>query len=607
MRTSTNLYLLNLALSDLLLSVICMPVTVIVTIYRSWLFGDILCKIFIYIQPVSVSASAYTLAAIAMERYIAICKPFQSRMVQTKSHACLMICIVWSVAFIVNLGYLFNIENKSYDPNNLNLKMCSSSATEKTKFFYQIYVTIVLLVVPLILMGVLYGYVISSLKMGIKMDIAAITIEGNNEISTFQGNETNKKQSKISIESVKRKSNNTSLRNFTSEKMLNIEGKKLPVIEKSSTSSFLNNSPYENTNDEKNPSQIYGKQSIATIDTMVRSTHSSKIILTKQRLIRMLIVIVIIFFICWTPTNIYWLLVAASEYFSDETLWDGNINLVLTSIAYLATCANPITYCFLNAKFRNALLHVWGCKKYDHRPNNFKAYHNNDKYCIKQELGTCESTSNIRVTNNKDNKVPVSQNLLKQYRHSISTNDYTSIMTNEKKKSPNSQYSLSSPQDFYYPDIEGKNVCFENSGYFYDNKKSFNNINYGNNNEECNYRNQARRDAANERERKRMKSLNKGFDELRQKLPAPSYKKKLSKVDTLKQAITYIQHLHKVLQTAENNKKCAYINIIDYRHSTKHQKNNFVESKDDQYTQDKETNKRNEEKDILNAKVWIPQ
>ncbi|CEF66982.1 G protein-coupled receptor, rhodopsin-like family and Cholecystokinin receptor family and GPCR, rhodopsin-like, 7TM domain-containing protein [Strongyloides ratti] len=444
MRTSTNFYLLNLALSDLLLSVICMPVTVIQTIYRSWLFGDILCIIFSYTQPVSVSASAYTLAAIAMERYIAICKPFQSRLVQTKSHACLMICIVWSVAFVVNLGFLFNIENISYDPENPDLKMCTSTASYKTKFFYQIYVTIVLLVVPLILMGVLYGYVISSLKMGIKMDIAAIGIESNNDISSFQISEINKKQSKISIDSVKRKCNYEISRNPATEKLLNDESKKLTSNGRSATSTFIHGSPYENTNDDKdkNPNQVYGKFSVTTLETTVRSTHSSKIILTKQRLIRMLIVIVIIFFICWTPTYIYWLLVSASDYFSDGTLWNDNMNLILTSISYVATCANPITYCFLNAKFRNALLHVMGCKKYDRRPINFKDKHNHARYALRHDLGTTDSNSNLRVNNNnKEGKPPLPKQVKKQYRHSISTNDYTSIISDEKKKAGKQEYT----------------------------------------------------------------------------------------------------------------------------------------------------------------------
>uniref|UniRef100_A0A915B8T1 BHLH domain-containing protein n=1 Tax=Parascaris univalens TaxID=6257 RepID=A0A915B8T1_PARUN len=56
------------------------------------------------------------------------------------------------------------------------------------------------------------------------------------------------------------------------------------------------------------------------------------------------------------------------------------------------------------------------------------------------------------------------------------------------------------------------------------------------------------RKAANERERKRMCSINKGFDKLRLRLPTMPYEKKLSKMDTLKQAIEYIQQLSRILE-----------------------------------------------------------
>ncbi|KHJ80435.1 Helix-loop-helix DNA-binding domain protein [Oesophagostomum dentatum] len=54
--------------------------------------------------------------------------------------------------------------------------------------------------------------------------------------------------------------------------------------------------------------------------------------------------------------------------------------------------------------------------------------------------------------------------------------------------------------------------------------------------------------AANERERKRMNSINRGFEHLRQRLPTMPQDKKLSKVDTLKGAIQYIRELQALLE-----------------------------------------------------------
>uniref|UniRef100_F6X8I8 BHLH domain-containing protein n=2 Tax=Ciona intestinalis TaxID=7719 RepID=F6X8I8_CIOIN len=50
-------------------------------------------------------------------------------------------------------------------------------------------------------------------------------------------------------------------------------------------------------------------------------------------------------------------------------------------------------------------------------------------------------------------------------------------------------------------------------------------------------RHNGQRRAANKRERRRMKIINRAFQNLRKHVPCESYEKKLSKVDTLKSAI----------------------------------------------------------------------
>ena len=50
MRTITNVHLLNLAISDLLLGVFCMPVTLIGTLLKNFIFGGIMCKLIPYLQ-----------------------------------------------------------------------------------------------------------------------------------------------------------------------------------------------------------------------------------------------------------------------------------------------------------------------------------------------------------------------------------------------------------------------------------------------------------------------------------------------------------------------------------------------------------------------------
>lgn len=58
----------------------------------------------------------------------------------------------------------------------------------------------------------------------------------------------------------------------------------------------------------------------------------------------------------------------------------------------------------------------------------------------------------------------------------------------------------------------------------------------------------AQRRAANIRERRRMFNLNEAFDHLRKKVPTFAYEKRLSRIETLRLAITYIAFMTEVLQ-----------------------------------------------------------
>uniref|UniRef100_A0A8C0EDA1 Fer3 like bHLH transcription factor n=1 Tax=Bubo bubo TaxID=30461 RepID=A0A8C0EDA1_BUBBB len=67
----------------------------------------------------------------------------------------------------------------------------------------------------------------------------------------------------------------------------------------------------------------------------------------------------------------------------------------------------------------------------------------------------------------------------------------------------------------------------------------------------------AQRQAANIRERKRMFNLNEAFDQLRKKVPTFAYEKRLSRIETLRLAIVYIDFLYQVLQSDELDSKMS--------------------------------------------------
>lgn len=66
MRTITNLFLLNLAISDMLLGVLCMPVTLVGTLLRNFIFGEFLCKLIQFSQGKSACPYMYICICISI-------------------------------------------------------------------------------------------------------------------------------------------------------------------------------------------------------------------------------------------------------------------------------------------------------------------------------------------------------------------------------------------------------------------------------------------------------------------------------------------------------------------------------------------------------------
>uniref|UniRef100_A0A672FB77 Neuropeptide FF receptor 2 n=1 Tax=Salarias fasciatus TaxID=181472 RepID=A0A672FB77_SALFA len=96
MRTVTNLFILNLAISDLLVGIFCMPTTLVDNIITGWPFGSVLCKLSGMVQGISVSASVFTLVAIAVDRFRCIVYPFKQKLTIATSK--LIIIIIWVLA-----------------------------------------------------------------------------------------------------------------------------------------------------------------------------------------------------------------------------------------------------------------------------------------------------------------------------------------------------------------------------------------------------------------------------------------------------------------------------------------------------------------------------
>ncbi|XP_073531527.1 orexin receptor type 2 isoform X1 [Phyllobates terribilis] len=118
MRTVTNYFIVNLSLADVLVTITCLPATLVVDITETWFFGKTLCKVIPYLQTVSVSVSVLTLSCIALDRWYAICHPLMFK--STAKRARNSIIIIWIVSCVIMIPQAIVMERKSVFPDLAN-------------------------------------------------------------------------------------------------------------------------------------------------------------------------------------------------------------------------------------------------------------------------------------------------------------------------------------------------------------------------------------------------------------------------------------------------------------------------------------------------------
>ena len=108
----------------------------------------------------------------------------------------------------------------------------------------------------------------------------------------------------------------------------------------------------------------------STPSLRLRHSNAERSLASKRRVIKMLFVVVLEFFVCWTP--VYVINTASLYDFPAvyRALGSGGISW-FHLLSYCSACCNPITYCFMNSGFRQSFLAAFGCRKTPsrHDPN----------------------------------------------------------------------------------------------------------------------------------------------------------------------------------------------------------------------------------------------
>ncbi|XP_041034803.1 growth hormone secretagogue receptor type 1-like [Carcharodon carcharias] len=162
MKSTTNLYLSSMALSDLLIFM-CMPLD----LYKSWKrgpwrLGSLLCKLPQFVSEGCTFGSTLHLTALSVERYIAVCFPLKAKVLATRSRVKGVILALWTVA-LASAGpvvALVGVEfENSTDPAQTSECRCTKHGVRSGLLSAMLWLSSLYFFLPACCLTVLYGLI----------------------------------------------------------------------------------------------------------------------------------------------------------------------------------------------------------------------------------------------------------------------------------------------------------------------------------------------------------------------------------------------------------------------------------------------------------------
>ncbi|MEQ2201581.1 Melanopsin-A [Xenoophorus captivus] len=95
LRTPSNIFIINLAVTDFLMCVTQAPIFFITSMHKHWIFGKKGCELYAFCGALFGICSMMTLMVIAVDRYVVITRPLASLGVMSHKKALCFVAIAW--------------------------------------------------------------------------------------------------------------------------------------------------------------------------------------------------------------------------------------------------------------------------------------------------------------------------------------------------------------------------------------------------------------------------------------------------------------------------------------------------------------------------------
>lgn len=186
LRTFTNLLVVSLAISDIMVATLSLPFRVHQTLHNfKWCLSEVLCQFWISADSFCCCASIWNLALISVDRFLATKYPLTYHQLITKRNAIAMISSVWLLSLLVSCLGLFNWTN--FGEKNVHI---SNGCVKLYDPHFYTFAAATGFFLPLLIVIFAYSYVFY-IAMGHSRAIARTTVPANHFL---EGNAKEKRQ-----------------------------------------------------------------------------------------------------------------------------------------------------------------------------------------------------------------------------------------------------------------------------------------------------------------------------------------------------------------------------------------------------------------------------
>ncbi|CAF0894709.1 unnamed protein product [Brachionus calyciflorus] len=352
LKTVTNSFILSLAVADTLVAIFVLPLSIYMVIFNKWIFGDLICHLWISCDVGLCTASILNLCCISLDRYFAITRPLKYSRQRSPKLAKIMIAFVWIFSFAITCPPILGWKDPFRKENECTLHL---------RLSYRIYSSLGSFYLPCIIMIFVYIRIFKVIHNREKY------LKNSNNFSFF-----NKEKRKKKLNNSDDKNTEKIVQNIFKKIRHNSNSNTNEFNKKESTISLLNFKSKNSLTKITSENNLVGEKlageaasphkgsSLGSFKTQenvkrLKNGNQEQMRLIKEsKAAKTLAIVVGGFIVSWFPFFIMYVLEAILPLGTISKAWVDWI----TWLGYVNSAINPFIYAFCSKQFRMAFYRI---------------------------------------------------------------------------------------------------------------------------------------------------------------------------------------------------------------------------------------------------------